>query len=50
MIIDAWICVESNRLNFQRTNQKQLRADLYSGLQDAVGGGLEENAQHLVDK
>src|SRR5437762_3225828 len=47
MIIDAWICVESNRLNFQWTNQKQLRADLYSGLQDAVGGGLEENAQRL---
>ena len=43
--VDAWVMVESNRLNFMRANQKQLRSDLYSGLQDAVGGGLEENPQ-----
>jgi hypothetical protein len=47
IIIDAWVCVESSRLNFQRMNQKQLRVDLYSGLRDAIGGGLEENAQRL---
>lgn len=45
--VDAWVTVESNRLNFMRANQKQLRSDLYSGLQDAVGGGLEENPQRL---
>ena len=45
MCVDAWVMVESNRLNFMHANQKQLRSDLYSGLQDAVGGGLEENPQ-----
>jgi len=46
MIVDAWITCELSRLTFQRKNQKQLRADCYAGLQDAVGG-LEDNAQQL---
>ena len=47
MIIDAWVCVESNRLQFQRSNQVKLRADLYSGLQDAMAGGVEDNVEQL---
>jgi len=47
MIIDAWVCVESNRLRFQRMNQLKLRADLYSGLQDAMAGGVEDNVERL---
>ena len=47
MIIDAWYCVESNRLQFQRSNQLKLRIDLYSGLQDVMGGGVEDNVQRL---
>ena len=45
--VDAWVCVEANRLNFARTHQAQLRADCYSGLRDAVGAGIEEDAQRL---
>lgn len=47
MIIDAWVCVEANRLQYQRSNQLRLRADLYSGLRDAMAGGMEENAERL---
>jgi len=47
MIIDAWICVKANRLNFQRQNQVKLHADCYSGLEDAVAGGLEDDVQCL---
>ena len=45
MIIDAWVCIESNRLQFQRSNQVKLRADLYSGIQDAMAGGVEDNPE-----
>ena len=33
-VVDAWVRTEANRLNWQRQNQKQLRADLYFGLMD----------------
>ena len=46
-IVDAWVCVEANCLNYARANQAQLRADCYNGLQDAIGAGIEEDAQRL---
>jgi hypothetical protein len=30
--VDAWTCVEQNRLNWIRYNQGKLRTELYSGL------------------
>jgi len=38
-IIDAYACTEQNRLKFIRKNQRQLRCDLYNGLQDALNVG-----------
>jgi len=35
-IVDAYACTEQNRLKFIRKNQRQLRCDLYNGLQDAL--------------
>ncbi len=35
-IVDAYACIEQNRLKFIRENQRQLRCDLYNGLQDAL--------------
>ena len=35
-ILNAWITCENQRLNFQRQNQKTLRADTYRNLQEAV--------------
>ena len=35
-ICDCWIRVETSRLNFVRGNQKQNRADLYTGLTDQL--------------
>jgi helitron helicase-like protein len=35
--MDAYACVDTNNLNFQRTYQKELRAEYYSGLMDRVG-------------
>jgi hypothetical protein len=37
--VDAWTCVEQNRLNWIRYNQGKLRTELYSGLQDALERG-----------
>ena len=42
--VDAWVCAESNRLQWVRTNQPMLRAECYNGLQDAIGTGVEEDA------
>ena len=36
-VTDAYACVDTNNLNFQRTHQKELRAEYYSGLMDRVG-------------
>ncbi|PIO73234.1 hypothetical protein TELCIR_04797 [Teladorsagia circumcincta] len=36
--VDAYVKIEQNRLNYQRQNQLNLRADYYSGLQDYVAG------------
>jgi hypothetical protein len=38
-IVDAYACIEQNRLKFIRKNQRQLRCDLYNGLQDALNAG-----------
>jgi hypothetical protein len=35
-MVDAWACVEQNRLQFFRNHQATLRTELYSGLQDAL--------------
>merc|ERR1712082_37663 len=35
-ILNAWITCENQRLNFQRQNQRTLRADTYRNLQEAV--------------
>jgi hypothetical protein len=38
-IVDAYACIEHNRLKFIHENQRQLRCDLYNGLQDALNVG-----------
>ncbi|KAI9118834.1 hypothetical protein K1719_010279 [Acacia pycnantha] len=38
-IVDGYSMVESDRLNYIRKHQKELRVDLYSGLSDAVTRG-----------
>jgi hypothetical protein len=38
-IVDAYACTEQNRLKFIRENQRQLRCNLYNGLQDAMNAG-----------
>src|SRR5713101_6951206 len=35
-LVDAWVSVEESNLHWIRTHQKQIRADLYQGLHDAV--------------
>lgn len=36
-LCDVWVSTDQNRLRWLRNNQPQLRAALYSGLEDAVG-------------
>jgi hypothetical protein len=38
-VIDAWLTVEDDRLQWMRTHQDEIRADLYQGLADAVAEG-----------
>lgn len=35
-VVDAFACVDQNRLNFLKFNQQTIRAELYRGLQDAL--------------
>lgn len=38
-LVDAYACIEERNLIWVRNNQKQIRAELYSGLQDAINEG-----------
>ncbi|XP_038701878.1 uncharacterized protein LOC119998611 [Tripterygium wilfordii] len=38
-VVDAYTCIEEQRLRFIRTHQDTLRSELYSGLHDAVTRG-----------
>ena len=44
VIVDAYTMVESQRLRWYKTHQKELRADLYQGLADALVSGEESAA------
>ena len=41
--MDAWASIEQSTLNWIKYHQKELRADVYSGLRDAVLGDRPEN-------
>ncbi|CAG8682306.1 17755_t:CDS:2 [Dentiscutata erythropus] len=41
-LVDAYVKVESTRLNYQRQNQKTLRAKTYCGLSDYLAAAAEE--------
>ena len=42
-IVDSYVKMEANRLNYLKTNQPKLRVDKYSGFVDHIHG--DENAQ-----
>ena len=42
-VVDAWASVEQSTLNWIKHNQKELRADVYSGLRDAALGDRDNN-------
>ena len=42
-VVDAWASVEQSTLNWVKKHQKELRADAYSGLRDAVLGDRDNN-------
>ncbi len=37
--VDQWIKIEDQRLMFIRNNQKNLKADTYKGVMDAIARG-----------
>lgn len=45
-IVDAYTMVESNRLSYVRRNQKQLRAEMYKGLTDALIRGETDPSKY----
>jgi len=42
-VVDAWASVEQSTLNWIKHHQKELQADVYSGLRDAVLGDRDNN-------
>nr|CDJ83292.1 uncharacterized protein LOC100903664 [Haemonchus contortus] len=40
-LVDSYVKVEQNRLNYDRTHQRELRADTYRGLADYVAGDTD---------
>jgi hypothetical protein len=38
--VDAYSCVECDRLSFVRKNQDKLRSETFQDLSDAIGEGL----------
>ena len=42
-VVDAWASVEQSTLNWVKQHQKELRAEVYSGLRDAALGDRENN-------
>jgi len=45
-VVDAYTKIEANRINFIKQNQKELRADLYSGLTDFI----KESLNGVIEK
>jgi len=45
-VVDAYTMIESYRLSFIRNNQKQLRAEIYKGLSDAIIPGERDPTKH----
>lgn len=41
-VVDAYVKVEGNNLNYIKRNQKQLRVEMYQGLMDFVHKSAEE--------
>ena len=41
----AWILIENQRLNYQRLNQKELRADSYKSVREATKERIREAGQ-----
>ena len=44
-VVDMYVKIETNRLNFIRKNQDHIRADLYQGLVDSVEMGLRKGSE-----
>ncbi|XP_047949388.1 uncharacterized protein LOC125195255 [Salvia hispanica] len=44
-IVDAYTAIESGRLTYVRTQQKKLRAEIYSGLEEAVLRGETDSSR-----
>uniref|UniRef100_A0A7I4XXQ7 ATP-dependent DNA helicase n=1 Tax=Haemonchus contortus TaxID=6289 RepID=A0A7I4XXQ7_HAECO len=40
-LVDSYVKIEQNRLNYDRTHQKELRVDTYRGLADYVAGDMD---------
>jgi len=47
-VCDVWVSTDQNRLRWVENHQPQLRAMLYSGLEDAVGHGEQDVNLHDV--
>ena len=49
-VVDQFAKIELSRLNFIKNNQKEMRAELYNGLKDAVTKNDGENIGKIGKK
>eukprot|EP00501_MAST-03F_sp_TOSAG23-6_P001966 GSMAST32.ASY1.ANO1.2050.1 assembled CDS len=47
-IVDQWVKIEEGRLNYLRFNQKQIKAELYQELEEAIADGDAHNAGRRI--
>jgi hypothetical protein len=48
LLVDLYICVERSRLNFFRFNQAQIKADVYSGIQESFNNDLDVEGRRVI--
>lgn len=49
-MVDMWASADQNRLNYLRSNQRRIRASLYSGLDDAVAAADRDLDLHELGR
>lgn len=48
IVVDLYLCVERSRINFVVFNQAQLKAELYSGIQEAFRNDLDVAGRRVI--
>ncbi|KAI7943289.1 hypothetical protein MJO29_013133 [Puccinia striiformis f. sp. tritici] len=48
LLVDLYICVERNRLDYLRFHQREIKADLYRGLAESLRGDRDPEGRRII--